>query len=110
MGRKGTASCRLSIVLLQSPNFFLSQQVALKDGWMSVWIGMTGGMDKHWGEKELPRVGYQLASCSLLISYVLIVQTQDYISCAKDVCTADLNRNCLFTRRWLHTGLSVCPG
>ena len=39
---------------------------------MSVWIGMTGGMDKHWGEKELPRVGHQLASCSLLISYVLI--------------------------------------
>ena len=39
---------------------------------MSVWIGMTGGMDKHWGEKELPRVGHQLASCSLLISYVLM--------------------------------------
>ena len=33
---------------------------------------MTGGMDKHWGEKELPRVGHQLASCSLLISYVLM--------------------------------------
>ena len=45
--------------------------VALKDGWMRVWIGMTGGMDKHWGEKELPRVGHQLASCSLLISYFL---------------------------------------
>ena len=42
------------------------------DVWMSVWIGMTGGMDKHWGEKELPRVGHQLASCSLLISYVLM--------------------------------------
>ena len=49
-----------------------SQLVALKDGWMRVWIGMTGGMDKHWGEKELPRVGHQLASCSLLISYVLM--------------------------------------
>ena len=39
---------------------------------MSVWIGMTGGMDKHWGEKKLPRVGHQLASCSILISYVLM--------------------------------------
>ena len=37
---------------------------------MSVWIGMTGGMDKHWGEKELPRVGHQLASWSLLICYI----------------------------------------
>jgi len=39
---------------------------------------MTGGMDKYWGEKELPRVGLQLASCSLLIlmflcSYVMNV-------------------------------------
>ena len=38
---------------------------------------MTGGMDKYWiiprvGDKELPRVGYKLASCSLLISYVLM--------------------------------------
>ena len=37
---------------------------------------MTGGMDKYWiilrvGDKELPRVGPKLASCSLLISYVL---------------------------------------
>ena len=45
---------------------------------MKVWIGMTGGMAKHWiiprvGDKELPRVGHQLASCSLLISYVLKV-------------------------------------
>ena len=39
---------------------------------MSVWIGMTGGMDKHWGDKELPCVGHQLASCSLLISYSLM--------------------------------------
>ena len=36
---------------------------------------MTGGMAKHWsiprvGDKELPRVGHQLASCSLLNSYV----------------------------------------
>ena len=36
---------------------------------------MTGGMDKHWiiprvGDKELPRVD-QMASCSLLNSYVL---------------------------------------
>ena len=43
---------------------------------MRVWIGMTGGMGKHWiiprvGDKE-PRVGHQLASCSLLISYVLM--------------------------------------
>ena len=33
---------------------------------------MTGGMAKYWiipnvGDKELPRVGHQLASCSLLI-------------------------------------------
>ncbi len=26
-----------------------------------------GEMDECWGEKELPRVGHQLASCSLLI-------------------------------------------
>ena len=37
---------------------------------------MTGGMAKYWiiprvGDKELPRVGHQLASCSLLISDVL---------------------------------------
>ena len=39
---------------------------------------MTDGMDKYWiipreGDKELPRVSHQLASCSLLISYVLIM-------------------------------------
>ena len=39
---------------------------------MSVWIGMTGGMDEHWGEKELPRVGHQLASCSLIKCYILM--------------------------------------
>ena len=38
---------------------------------------MTGGMVKYWiiprvGDKELPRVGHQLASCSLLICYVLM--------------------------------------
>ena len=38
---------------------------------------MTGGMDKYWiiprvGDKELPRVGHQLASCSLIISYVTL--------------------------------------
>ena len=38
---------------------------------------MTGGMAKYWiiprvGDKELPRIGHQLASCSLLNSYVLI--------------------------------------
>ena len=38
---------------------------------------MTGGMDKYWiiprvGDKELPRVGHQLASCSLINSYVLM--------------------------------------
>ena len=43
---------------------------------MRVWIGMTSGMAKHWiiprvGDKELPRVGHQPASCNLLISYVL---------------------------------------
>ena len=37
---------------------------------------MTGGMAKYWiiprvGDKELPRVGHKLASCSLPISYVL---------------------------------------
>ena len=45
---------------------------------MRVWIGMTGGMDKYWiiprvGAKELPRVVHQLASCSLFISYVLLL-------------------------------------
>ena len=44
---------------------------------MRVWIGMTGRMAKYWiipkvGDKKLPHVGHQLASCSLLISYVLI--------------------------------------
>ena len=38
---------------------------------------MTSGMAKYWiiprvGDKEPPRVGHQLASCSLLIPYVLI--------------------------------------
>ena len=38
---------------------------------------MTGWIAKYWiiprlGDKELPRVGHQLASCSLLISYVLM--------------------------------------
>ena len=38
---------------------------------------MTGRVDKYWiiprvGDKELPRVDHQLASCSLLSSYVLI--------------------------------------
>ena len=33
----------------------------IKDGWMSVWIGRTGGMDEYWiiprvMEKELPCV------------------------------------------------------
>ena len=37
---------------------------------------MKDGMDKYWiiprvGDKELPCVGYQLASCSFLYSYVL---------------------------------------
>ena len=39
---------------------------------------MKDGMDKHWivprvEDKELLCVGHQLASCSLPISYVLIV-------------------------------------
>ena len=39
---------------------------------------MTGGMAKYWimpraGDKELPRVGHQLASCSLLNSYVMFL-------------------------------------
>ena len=38
---------------------------------------MTGGMAKYWiilsvGDKKLPRVGHQLASYSLVNSYVLI--------------------------------------
>ena len=38
---------------------------------------LTGGIDKYWispgvGDKELPRVGHQLVSCSLVISYVLM--------------------------------------
>ena len=38
---------------------------------------MTGGMAKHWiiprvGDKEVPRVDHQLASCSFLNSYVLM--------------------------------------
>ena len=37
---------------------------------------MTSGMDKYWiilkvGDKELPRVGHQLVSCSLFNFYVL---------------------------------------
>ena len=44
---------------------------------MRIWIGMKSGMDKYWiiprvRDKELPRVGHQLASCSLLNSYVLM--------------------------------------
>ena len=42
-------------------------------------MGMADGMDECWivlrvGDKELPRVGHKLASCSLLISYVLILE------------------------------------
>ena len=38
-----------------------SQQVASKDGWIRVWIGMTGGLAKYW---FIPRVGGQgTASC-----------------------------------------------
>ena len=38
---------------------------------------MKGEMDKYWsiprmGDKELSRVGHQLASCSLFNSYVLM--------------------------------------
>lgn len=33
---------------------------------------MTRGIDKYWGQKKLPRVGHQLASCSLLILMFLI--------------------------------------
>ena len=45
---------------------------------------MTGGMAKYWiiprmGDKELPRVGHQLASCSLLIFYVLILLTIPFV-------------------------------
>ena len=41
-------------------------------------------MAKYWiiprvGDKELPRVGHQLASCSLLISYVLSFLSIDKI-------------------------------
>ena len=48
-----------------------------KNGKYNEKIGMTGGMAKYWiiprvGDKELPRVGHLLASCSLLISYVLM--------------------------------------
>lgn len=32
---------------------------------MSVWVGMTGGMDKYWVEKESSRLSHQLGSCSL---------------------------------------------
>ena len=38
---------------------------------------MTGGMDKYWiiprmGDKELPRVGHQLASCSLIFLLAIV--------------------------------------
>ena len=41
-------------------------KVALKDGWIRVWIGMTDGMAKYWiiprvgflGDMELPCVGH----------------------------------------------------
>ena len=52
--------------------FFNIRREGVKRCLDEVWIGMTGGMDKHWGEKELPRVGHQLASCSLLIYYVVM--------------------------------------
>ena len=29
-----------------------AESIALKDSWMGVWIGMTGGMEECWGEKE----------------------------------------------------------
>ena len=57
-----TTLCRTTLLLyIHSAN-----------GWTRVWIGMTGGMAKYWiiprvGDKELPCVGHQLASCSLLI-------------------------------------------
>ena len=63
---------------------------------MSVWIGMTGGMDKHWGEKELPRVGHQLASCSLLIYYVMKLLFVLAISKGKSVCPGYSNHNSVF--------------
>ena len=56
---------------------------------MSVWIGMTGGMDKHWGEKELPRIGHQLASCSLLSCYVVMV----LVVAPRGLCTTDTTDN-----------------
>ena len=48
---------------------------------------MTGGMDKYWiiprvGDKELPRIGYQLASCSILNSYVMFYSIQEVDSTA----------------------------
>ena len=47
-----------------------AQSIAgFKKCWISVRTGMTGGMDECWGEKELPRVGHQLAYCSFLIAY-----------------------------------------
>ena len=53
----------------------LGRHVALKDGWIRVWIGITGGIVKYWiiprvGDNELSRVGHYLAFCSLLNSYV----------------------------------------
>ena len=55
----------------------VSQWVVLEHGWIGVGMGMADGMDECWivlrvGDKELPRVGHKLASCSLLISYVLM--------------------------------------
>ena len=36
-------------------------------GWVNI------GLFQGWGNKELPRVGHHLASCSLLNSYALIL-------------------------------------
>lgn len=43
----------------------LNQEVALKDGWMIVWIRMAGGLHKYRREKGLPGISHQVASCCL---------------------------------------------
>ena len=48
----------------------ISQQVALKDGWIRIRIGMTGGMAKYW---IIPRVGGQGAASCRLFNWALAV-------------------------------------
>ena len=60
-------------------------------------------MTKYWiiprvGDKELPRIGHQLASCSILISYILI--SEAWIRAQIPVCVCCVASVCRLT--WGH--------